>query len=102
MANINTLSQLISELQSENERLKELEKLFEKAIKIRFGKSSKEIEKSLRNSNKSEFLLEQKIIEFFDIKTESDLEAFKAVFFTEKSKAFFISQRQTQPTKQGF
>lgn len=46
------LTEQIEELQSENERLKELEKLFLRAVKTTFGADEKTIRKALKEYNK--------------------------------------------------
>lgn len=56
-----TINEQIAELQSENDRLKKLQKLFEKAVKDEFGIDTKTIHKKLGNS--SDF--ESKIAAYF-------------------------------------
>lgn len=46
-----TINEQIVELQSENDRLKKLQKLFEKAVKDEFGVDTKTIHKKLGNSS---------------------------------------------------
>ena len=54
MSKKNSITEQIEKLQEENFRLKELEKLFDIAIKKRFGISAKEIQKLIDNTNKTQ------------------------------------------------
>ncbi len=47
------LTQQIEELESENKRLRELEKLFNKAVQISFGSDEKTIKKALKEYGKN-------------------------------------------------
>lgn len=82
-----TINEQIVELQSENDRLKKLQKLFEKAVKDEFGVDTKTIHKKLGNS--SDF--EAKITAHFDLKTPQD---FLAVFCSENSLIYFKNHRK--------
>ena len=85
-----TINEQIAELQSENDRLKKLQKLFEKAVKDEFGIDTKTIPKKLGNS--SDF--ESKIAAYFDLKTTQDFEDFLAVFCSETSLNYFKNHRR--------
>ena len=85
-----TINEQIFELQSENDRLKKLQKLFEKAVKDEFGVDTKTIHKKLGNS--SDF--EAKITAYFDLKTPQDFEDFLAVFCSENSLNYFKNHRK--------
>ena len=85
-----TINEQIAELQSENDRLKKLQKLFEKAVKDEFGIDTKIIHKKLGNS--SDF--ESKIAAYFDLKTTQDFEDFLAVFCSETSLNYFKNHRR--------
>ena len=50
MSKAKTITQQIEELQLENERLRELEKLFEKAVKNEFNCDRKSIHKMIKNA----------------------------------------------------
>lgn len=85
-----TINEQIVELQSENDHLKKLQKLFERAVKDEFGVDTKTIHKKLGNS--SDF--EAKIAAYFDLKTPQDFEDFLAVFCSENSLNYFKNHRK--------
>ena len=85
-----TINEQIVELQSENDRLKKLQKLFEKAVKDDFGVDTKTIQKKLGNS----IDFEAKITAYFDLKTPQDFEDFLAVFCSENSLNYFKNHRK--------
>lgn len=85
-----TITDQIAELQSENNRLKKLQKLFEKAVKDEFGIDTKTIHKKLGNS--SDF--ESKIADYFGLKTPQDFEDFLVVFCSENSLNYFKNHRK--------
>ena len=85
-----TINEQIAELQSENDRLKKLQKLFEKAVKDEFGIDTKTIHKKLGNS--SDF--ESKIAAYFDIKPTQDFRDLIAVFCSETSLNYFKNHRR--------
>jgi len=53
------ITEEIEELQRENQQLKELKKLFEKAVKVEFGMSVKEIHSIVDARGKKQSILEQ-------------------------------------------
>ena len=71
-----TISEQIEELQSENIRLKNLEKLFDKMVKIELGMDLKTIRKILENhsSFKDDFI--KKIADFYSLETKEDYQEF--------------------------
>lgn len=85
-----TINEQIVELQSENDRLKKLQKLFEKAVKDEFGIDTKTIHKKLGNS--SDF--ESNIAAYFGLKTPQDFEDFLVVFCSETSLNYFKNHRR--------
>lgn len=85
-----TITDQIAALQLENDRLKKLQKLFEKAVKDEFGFDTKTIHKKLGNS--SDF--EAKIAAYFDLKTPQDFEDFLAIFCSENSLNYFKNHRK--------
>ena len=82
-----TINEQIVELQSENDHLKKLQKLFERAVKDEFGVDTKTIHKKLGNS--SDF--EAKIADYLYIKTPKD---FLTVFCSENSINYFKNYRK--------
>lgn len=85
-----TINEQIVELQSENDRLKKLQKIFDKAVKDEFGFDTKTLHKKLENP--SDF--EAKIDAYFDLKTPQDFEDFLAVFCSESSLNYFKNHRK--------
>lgn len=77
-----TISERIEEVQSENIRLKNLEKLFNKMVKIELGMDLKTIRKILENhsSFKDDFI--KKIADFYSLETEEDYQDFLDTFCT--------------------
>lgn len=77
-----TISEQIEELQSENIRLKNLEKLFDKMVKIELGMDLKSIRKILENhsSFKDDFI--KKIADFYSLETKEDYQEFLDTFCT--------------------
>lgn len=93
MSKAKTITQQIEELQSENDRLRELEKLFEKAVKSEFGCDRRSIHKMIKNEANSQSDFEKKISTYFNLKTPADMEEFLSVFCSESSKNFFNTHR---------
>lgn len=85
-----TISEQISELQQENERLKMLQKLFDKAVKNEFEMDIKSLHKVLEND--ADFV--RKIADYFDLKSHQDFEDFINVFCSENSLNFFKNHRK--------
>lgn len=85
-----TISDQIIELQAENEQLKKLRKLFEKAVKDEFGMDIKTVHKNLDNS----IDFKSKIAAYFDLKTPQDFEDFLAIFCSETSLNYFKNHRK--------
>ena len=77
-----TISERIEELQCENIRLKNLEKSFDKMVKIELGMDLKSIRKILENhsSFKDDFI--KKIADFYSLETEEDYQDFLDTFCT--------------------
>lgn len=85
-----TISEQISELQQENERLKMLQKLFDKAVKNEFEMDIKSLHKVLEND--ADF--GKKIAAYFGLKSRQDFEDFITVFCSENSLNFFKNHRK--------
>lgn len=77
-----TISEQIEELQCENTRLKNLEKLFDKMVKTALGMDLKSIRKILENhsSFKDDFI--KKIADFYSLETEENYQDFLDTFCT--------------------
>ncbi len=88
-----SIQEQIGELQSENENLKMLKKLFEKAVKVEFEMDAKDIKKTLKKAQSPAFDFGKKIISFYGLKTREDLLEFEAVFFTKDIQDYFTGRR---------
>lgn len=88
-----TITQQIEDLQAENERLKELDKLFEKAIKTEFGCDRKSIKKSLKNSDHFQSDFEKKICTYFALKTPAEMDEFVSIICSESTLNFVNNRR---------
>ena len=88
-----TITEQIADLQAENERLKELYKLFEKAIKAEFGCDSKTIHKMLKKSDQFQSDFEKKIITFFNLKNSSEMYEFLSIICSDSTLNYFNNKR---------
>jgi hypothetical protein len=87
------ITEQIAELQNENDRLKELDKLFEKAVKAEFGCDRKKIHKLLENTTPEPSAFEKKIRAFFGLESSQDFADFQTIFCTENSLNYFNKNR---------
>lgn len=88
-----SISEMIADLQNENDRLKELDKLFEKAIKSEFGCDRKTIHKMMKNTDHIQIDFEKKIITYFSLKTASEMEEFLSVICSENTLNYFNNKK---------
>lgn len=88
-----SITEQIADLQNENERLKELDKLFEKAIKTEFGCDRKTIHKMMKNSDHIQSNFEKKIISYFGLKNASEMEEFISIICSENTLNSFNNKR---------
>ena len=77
-----TISEQVDSLQSENTRLKNLEKLFDKMVKTELGLDLKSIRKILENHNSFKDNFIKKIADFYGLETEADYQDFLDTFCT--------------------
>lgn len=93
MAKTKTLSEQLEELQVAADQLGEYQKLFDKACQLNFNLSAKAIKKMTENgaNNCSDF--EQKLCNYFGLKSTSDKEAFLSIMCSDSSLKFFNSKR---------
>ena len=77
-----TISEQIEELQCENTRLKNLEKLFDKMVKTALGMDLKSIRKILENHSSFKDNFIKKIADFYGLETEADYQDFLDTFCT--------------------
>lgn len=87
-----TISEQIESLQSENIRLKSLEKSFNKMVKTELGMDIKSLRKIAENQHsfKSDFI--KKIADFYDLKTEEDYHDFLETFCTDEFIEYYSSK----------
>lgn len=88
-----SITEQIADLQNENDRLKELDKLFEKAIKTEFGCDRKTIKKMMKNTDHIQSDFEKKIINYFNLKTASDMEEFLSIILSENTRNYFNNKK---------
>lgn len=87
-----SITEQIEQLQAENNRLREFEKLFEKALKKEFGIGKKEIEKKISAIEKpSNF--ENQLCDYFGLISEHDKSDFLSIMCSESSLKFFLGKR---------
>lgn len=94
-----SITDQIEDLQNENLRLKEFEKLFDKAVKKTFGIDSRSIRKRLSKGaeNTSEF--ERKICHYFDINTDEEKTAFLEILCNDENLRYVM--KYVPVTQQG-
>lgn len=90
---MSTITEQIHELEQENANLKELQKLFEKAVKMQYGMDAKKLKKLVENSADLASEFEKKIVSYFGLKTAKDFEDFLSVFCTDSSLNYFNTKR---------
>ena len=83
------IAQQLTELQQENSKLKEYEKIFDKFLKIEFNLSKKDIEKAIQSQAKNDHDFERKISSFFALNSDADKEAVLAIMCSENGKEFY-------------
>lgn len=77
-----TISEQIEELQSENIRLKNLEKSFNQMVKTELGMDLKNIRKILKSQSSFKANFIKKIADFYNLQTEEDYQDFLDAFCT--------------------
>lgn len=98
------LSVQIEDLENENQRLKNLEKIIEKIVRNEFGISSKEIHKLIKNNRSTNSIFVSKISDFFELETDQDFMDFIDIFCTEDFISYYQdklnSESNTEPQPQ--
>ena len=89
------LSEEILTLQKENEHYKELDKLFEKMIKIEFDASKKAINNSIDFTEKYGNFIKE-LCRAFNLKSTEDLESFLQIMCQDASVNYFNNKRSMQ------
>lgn len=88
-----TITEQINDLQNENERLKELQKLFDKGVKNEFGIDTKKIHHLIKNGAESKSDFDKKISSYFGLKTSQDYDEFISIFCSDSSLKYFNDKR---------
>lgn len=88
MSKPKSLGQQLDDMQTELNRLKELEKLFDKAVKLEFNKDIKQLHKQLNTSSNTDIYWEQ-ICNYFGLKSASDMTAFVELICTNQNLNYF-------------
>lgn len=83
------IAEEIAKLEKENERIKEYQKLLDKALKIELGIGLKEVEKLIKNQAKNPSDFEEAIADYFDLVTENDKAQFLRVMLSSTSLDFY-------------
>ncbi len=97
-----SVTDLVSELQAENDSLKFLKKLIEKYIQNEFNMNSSTIKKMILNQETFNSSFESDIATFFDLKTPDEKAQFLRVFLTDSSRDFYYRHKDNvAPYEQG-
>lgn len=88
-----TITEQVADLQNENECLKELQKLFDKAVKNEFGIDTKKIHKIIVNGAENQSNFEKKIGSYFGLKSSENFCKFLEVFCTGSSLNYYNNHR---------
>lgn len=84
-----TIQEQISEMEARCNQLEELQKLFDKAVKMQFGMDAKKIQQLIENTSKKPSDFEEKISTYFELKTESDYKEFLQIFCSETTLNYY-------------
>ena len=96
MGKSKSFAEQIEELQIASERVVEYDKLFSKTCQSNFNRTAKNITKMLENSNATCSQFETKIREFYNLKSDKDLEDFLTIFCTETSRNFYKNKLENE------
>ena len=92
MAKLSSIQEQIAYMEERFSLLEKQHELFEKMIKIEFNADSSNIKKALSNCNPSTTPFEKKIMDYFSLKTDQDIETFLSVFCSENSLNYFMKK----------
>ena len=93
-----SISEQIEALQTENIRLKNLEKAFDKMVKAEFGIGMKTIQKIVENQCYFKFDFVKKIAEFYDLETDEDYRDYLETFCTSEFIDYYSSKGNPEST----
>lgn len=92
-----SITSQIEDMERQNEMLKSYRKLLDKAVLLEIGMTLKEVEKMRIEKEKFSTpkitVFDNKIREFFDLKTEQDMKDFIHIICTDSSKKYFEKKR---------
>lgn len=88
-----TIQEQIADMEARCNQLEELQKLFEKMVKVEYGIDAKKLHKILENNESATSAFEKKIVSYFGLKTAQDLDDFVSIFCTENSLHYFNKNR---------
>ena len=94
MSKPKNIAEQIEELQRDTEKLKDYQKLLEKALKIEFGAGRNEIEKALQKGTGTVSDFERKICQFFSLNSVEDRSQFLATICSDSTRNFFEKRRE--------
>ena len=80
-----TIAEQITALEEENLRLKEYQKLVDKAIKLELGKSASEIKKMMSYNTPKTDEFVASICRFFDLHSDADMNLWLEIMLTENT-----------------
>ena len=93
-----TITQQIEELLQENERLKAIDSIVAKLIKLELGMDVKSIKKIIKNNAHLPSDFEKKICNYFHLKTATEMEQFLSIICTENTLNYY--QKRCSSTKE--
>lgn len=90
-----TITEQINDLQKENNRLKELDKLFDKAVKNEFNMDKKIIHNLLDNwEGPNEYFA--KICDYFELESTAEMREFVSIICCEHVKNYLTAKRTNE------
>lgn len=95
-----SIAEQIEDLQKENERLRELEKLFEKAVKTHYGVGSKFIKKMIEKEAQNSSDFEKKICMYFNLIFDEDKADFISIICEDSILHYYNAKKYEMPTDQ--
>lgn len=91
-----TIAEQIADLEQENQSLRELQKLFDKAVKMEFGIDTKKLHKIIEKGAENRTDFEKKIASYYDLKTDADFAKFLDIFCTESSLNYYNNHKSKE------
>ena len=78
-----TITEQIADLEQENQKLREFQKLFDKAVKLEFGISTKQLHNLIETQTDFITVFVSKLASYFNLETSEDLDKFIEIFCNE-------------------